>query len=32
MREIKFRAWDKEIKRMLRVLEIDFFRGNGGDV
>ena len=24
MREIKFRAWDKEVERMFPVLEIDF--------
>ena len=30
MREIKFRAWDKEIKRMLRVLEIDFLEETVG--
>lgn len=26
MREIKFRAWDKMNKKMLKVVEIDFFR------
>ncbi|EPY2296357.1 YopX family protein [Clostridium sporogenes] len=26
MREIKFRAWDKINKKMLKVVEIDFFR------
>ena len=30
MREIKFRAWDKEIKRMLCVLEIDFLEETVG--